>query len=138
MKHQIKKIKIKTGRDANQMLIKKLAKNFIKSGSLITTKTRAKFLISFLERLLDKAKKNPEKSQEYLFRRLGDKKIIRVIIQQIVPLIKEKTSGYLKLHLLKRRIGDGALMAKVEWSFPVVLKVSQSKKEKKKKEIVKK
>ena len=49
MKHKISKLKIKSGKDANKMLIRKLVRNFAEFGRVKTTETKAKFLKSQLE-----------------------------------------------------------------------------------------
>ena len=49
MKHKVSKLKIKSGKDANKMLIRKLVRNFAEFGRVKTTETKAKFLKSQLE-----------------------------------------------------------------------------------------
>lgn len=134
MRHRVKKIKIKYGKDSNKMILIKLVKNFIKNGHLVTTAKRAKLLKSCLERLLSKAIKNKNRSKDYLYKKIGDKKIVNMIINQLVPIIEKKNGGYLRFSLLKKREGDGAVLTRVEWSLPVVLKEKKSIKEKKEKE----
>lgn len=55
MKHKISKIKIKSGKDANKMLMRLLVRNFVASGHIKTTKTKALYLKGILDSLADSA-----------------------------------------------------------------------------------
>ncbi|PIV09468.1 hypothetical protein COS31_02165 [Candidatus Roizmanbacteria bacterium CG02_land_8_20_14_3_00_36_15] len=121
MRHRVKKIKFNYGRDANRMLLRKLSVNFLTKGKLTTTKAKIKSLKSFLEIVLNKAKEETEANKNFIWKRIGDKKIIRLLFKEIGPAIKKKTSGYLKLNNLGKRLSDGSEMVKIEWSIPVVL-----------------
>jgi len=103
------------------MLLRKLSVNFLTKGKLTTTKAKIKSLKSFLEIVLNKAKEETEANKNFIWKRIGDKKIIRLLFKEIGPAIKKKTSGYLKLNNLGKRLSDGSEMVKIEWSIPVVL-----------------
>lgn len=126
MWHRVKKIKFNDGRDANKMLLKKLAVNFLTKGKITTTKAKAKALRSFLEKILNKAKEETEANKNFLHKNLGDKKAIELIFKEIRPVVKERTSGYLKLSFLGQRLSDGSEMVQVNWAVPVV--INQEKK----------
>ncbi len=126
-------MKFKYGKDANKMLLRKLLRNFIIRGKITTTRKKAKFLKSNLERVLVYAKKNSKATQNKIKSILADKKVEQILSDQVAPAFKEKTSGFTRTTYLPKRESDSSDMAKVEWSLPVVLeKTTKQKKQLKK------
>jgi len=121
MRHRLKKIKFRGGKDANKMLVRKLAVNFFEHGKITTTRAKAKVLTSFLEKICYKIKQETEANKNYLFKKLGNGKTIKTLFKEIGPAIKAKTSGHIKKTNLGMRLSDGSEMMKLEWSIPVVL-----------------
>lgn len=137
MRHRVKKIKLGRGYDYNKATMRKLANNFIIHGKLTTTKTKAKYLKPVIEKIVEKAKEKKESNINYLRSQLNDKEVITMLFDQIGPkLNKEKNiGGYVRLINLSQRSSDGAMMAQIVWSRPVVLSssaiTSDNKEEKK-------
>lgn len=127
MKHRKKVLKFSYGRDSKRALIRKLFLNFLGHGKITTTQHRAKFLKSYSEKLVNYAKKDSQSTKNLLQKKLNDKKAVKVLVDQVAPIFKEKKSGYVRLHRLTQRESDGALMSKLEWSLPVVLAESEKK-----------
>jgi len=121
MRHGVKKIKFRNGKDANDMLMLKLVVNFLEKGKLTTTKTKAKALVSYLEKILTKTKNESEANKNVLLKKLGNRQLIDRLFKEIGPFLKEKTSGYVKMTNLGLRMSDGAELVKIEWTVPVVL-----------------
>jgi len=120
MHHRIKKVKFKGGYDANKMLIKKLAFNFLMTGQIKTTLIKAKVLKSKIERLVEKMKEENEKNKYFFLRYFGKKKILPLLFKIVGPVFKEVKGGYVRIIKIGQRDSDGAPMAKVEWTKPVV------------------
>lgn len=121
MRHSVKKIKFSQGKGANDMLMKKLAINFLEKGKLTTTKAKAKALISYLEKLLTKTKEESEANKNVLLKRFGNRPIVHRLFKEIGPVLKVKNSGFLKSTNLGQRISDGSEQVKVEWTVPIVI-----------------
>jgi len=121
MRHKVKKIKFKHGKDANKMLMKKLAVNFLEKGKLTTTKAKAKALVSYLEKLLTKAQVESEANKNVLLKRLGKRALVKRLFKEIGPILKTKKSGFLKTVNLGQRFSDGAEVTRVEWTVPVII-----------------
>lgn len=134
MRHRVKSIKFKYGRNANKMLTRKLLKNFVTNGRMTTTEKKIKLVKHQVEKLVQLAKKNTEASRLSLRSRLADKKIEDTLIRHVSPVFKDKPSGFTTLIRLSQRDSDGANIAKLQWSLPVVLE-KPVKKEKKKIEV---
>ncbi len=120
MRHQIKKTKFKKGYDAKRMLLRKLSVNFLKRDSLLTTIKKAKILKTHLEKLLSKTKIETEANKNYLLRLLGNQKLVKYLFKNVGPIIRDLTGGYVKIIKENYRDSDGSLMARVEWTRPVV------------------
>lgn len=140
MRHRIQKTKFGGGKDANDMLMRKMAYNFFTHGSLKTTQTKARVLKSHLERLVEKMKERTEANKNVLKKYLVSEKLIENLYQQVPAVMGNIKGGYVRIEKLQVRISDGAPMARIMWSRPVVIqpevkeiapkKVKEPKKEK--------
>lgn len=115
MRHRVKKIKVKSGKDANTMLVRKLVSNFLLRGKMETSLKKAKVIRPFLERLVTKAKKDTESNKNYLLKHLGQKKLISILVKEIAPRFSTRTGGYVRIVKLTRRESDGSQVANLEW-----------------------
>ena len=120
MKHGVKKIKFNWGKDANKMLMRKLAINFLSNGHLQTTLTKAKALKPYLEKLVSKMKLKSEANKNYLLRYLGEEKIINNGFKVVGPALSKINGGYVRIVKMNMRSTDGATMARIIWVYPVV------------------
>jgi large subunit ribosomal protein L17 len=107
--------KKKFGRVRNQRkaLYKALATALIERKKIKTTKTKAKALSPFTDKLITKAKKNDIASRRILSRYLGQK-AVKILINDIGPQFKERKGGYTRITKLGRRLSDGSEMAIIE------------------------
>lgn len=121
MKHRIRTVKLKYGRNANKMLTRKLLKNFIIRGKMTTTEKKIKVVKQQVEKLVHFAKKNTEATRILLRSRLADRKVEDTLIKSVAPVFKDKPSGFTTLIHLTQRDSDGAAIARLLWSLPVVL-----------------
>ncbi len=114
------------------MLTRKLLKNFIERGKMTTTAKKIKLVKQQVEKLIQLAKKDTQASRTLLKKKLADKKIENVLIKNVAPVFKDKISGFTVLIHLNQRDSDGAVIARLEWSLPVVLEkpVKKVKKQK--------
>ncbi len=122
MRHGVKKIKFKKGQDATGTTTRKLIIGFIISGKIITTLNRAKVVKSEVERLAEKAKERTESNMNYMLYKLGPHRVINTLFEDVGPTLKGKAGGYIRLAKMGARDSDGAAMASVEWTYPIVKK----------------
>lgn len=120
-------MRFRGGRDANKMLMRKLAVNFFVKGKITTTKAKAKTLKSYLEKIVTKTKKKTQANQRFMYKNFGSHQIVKLLFEKIGPAVKEKTSGYFKISFLGPRLSDGSEMVKLDWVLPVVLDSNQKK-----------
>lgn len=124
MRHQSNKIKFNSGRDANRMLMRKLAVSFLDHGYLQTTLAKAKTLKPHLEKLVTKMKIKNEANKNFLLRYLGDIKIVNDGFDRVGQALERVIGGYVRVIKQGMRNDDGAPLARVEWAYPVVKSVS--------------
>ena len=131
MRHRVKKMKFSKGKDANEMLLKKLLSNFLIQGKITTTQKKAKAVKSGIDRIVSKSKNRTQSNKNYLLSHLTQQNLIPVLFDQIAPIVKTRVGGYTRIIKLGVRDSDGAEMARVEWVDRVVLNQEKKKKEKK-------
>ena len=90
MRHRIKKIKFKQGKDANTMMLRKLTVNFIRHGKITTTLHRVKVLKSQIERLVEKMKVESEANKNQLLSAVGETKLLSRKVKDICQGFKNK------------------------------------------------
>lgn len=133
MKHRFNKAKFGFGKDANKMMLRKLAHNFLTEGKLETTKHKAKAAQSIVERIVTKAKTHTEADKKFILKHITEPSVLTVIVAEIAPALKDVKSGYTRVINVGMRSTDGADIARLEWAYPVVIgkKKEEPKKEKK-------
>lgn len=120
MKHKVKKIKFKSGYDANKMLVKKLVINFLKNGYLETTEKKAKVLKQTIEKLVSKMKVKNNVNKNYLLKYLGNVDLVKNCFDVIASSLLNVNGGYVRVIKKDLRDGDGSLLARIEWAYPVI------------------
>ncbi|QQG44711.1 MAG: hypothetical protein HYW86_02235 [Candidatus Roizmanbacteria bacterium] len=120
MRHQLRKIKIQKGYDANKMLVRKLIVNFLKVGRITTTEKKAKILKPIIEKIVEKSKARTESNKNHLLKKLANPKLVELLFLNVGKAFEERVGGYVKIEKLSERESDGALMVRLIWSSPVV------------------
>lgn len=121
MRHGSNKFKVQGGIDANKMLLRKLTFNFLRSGKITTTAKKAKVLKQYLERIVEKSKKDTESNRNFLLKLMVKPALVRSLFKHVGPVMSDRVGGYVKTQKMYQRDSDGSLMVKVEWSVPVVM-----------------
>lgn len=119
MKHSIKKIKIRGGKDANKMLVRKLAMNFLISSKIVTTEKKARVLKSFMDKIITKAKYRTEANKNVLLQYFPKNNVVEELFTQVSATFADRSGGYVRVIKLNQRANDGAMMTQVEWVEPI-------------------
>ncbi|KKP65879.1 MAG: 50S ribosomal protein L17 [Candidatus Roizmanbacteria bacterium GW2011_GWA2_35_19] len=139
MKHGFKKYKFSHGQDSDQMLIRKLLVNFLTNGKLESTITKLKALKPLVDRIVTKVKRGNTADNNKLLQQFGNLKPLVNKFEAIKESLSKVNSGFVRIVRIGARKTDGALVARLEWAYPViskdvkksVAKISEVKKEKK-------
>lgn len=129
MRHGYKKVRFGDGQDANQMLQRKLLKNFFAHGRITSTETKIKFLKGRIDAVVSLAKKNTQGSKNSLLKILGDSDLVGELVNKVPGTLGDRTSGFTKSMRLFERDSDGTMLMRLEWVAPVVLFEEKAKKE---------
>ena len=90
--------------------------NVIRRERIQTTEARAKEVRSVVERCVTLAKKGDLARRRILLARLGNKMVVRKLMEEIAPRYRNRSGGYLRiLKGAKTRKRDGARLAVIEF-----------------------
>lgn len=101
------------GRDKNQRtaLFRSLVRSLVLSEKIETTEAKAKAIKSLVDKLITQAKSPTTKRLVSQF--LTDKQISEKFINEIVPRLTSRNSGYTSTVRLGPRLGDGAMIVQM-------------------------
>lgn len=114
-------IKFGKGQDANQSMRRKLVRAFVLEGHLTGTTKKIKAVKSEIQRLMTHAKRDSNSARNYLLSRVGDQRVVDVLIKDAAPVFKDRVGGYVRNIALPQRLSDASYMSRLEWVEPVVL-----------------
>ncbi len=116
MRHQKKNLHIgKRGKDHKESLLKNLAASIIIHEKIKTTRTKAKALAPFVERLINLAKnKDKMNAIREISKLLNHEDSSRKILDELTTRYSETTSGYTRIISIGARKGDNAPMVQIE------------------------
>jgi large subunit ribosomal protein L17 len=129
MRHNVSGKKL--GRDSahRKALKQNLATSLVEHGSVETTLVKAKYVRPFVEKLVTKARKGDFNAVRAVRKGITTEDMVRKLVKEIAPQFAKRPGGYTRIRKLgKRRDGDNAPMARIEW----VIDVKPAKKEAKK------
>lgn len=112
---------------SRRAMLRALVRSFVLNQSLVTTYSKARFIIPVLERLLSAAKKNTLSDRRFILSFTGNDREVTDKLTETAKKMPPIFGGYLKYTNLPARKGDNAPIAKVE--FTKKIEVSEVKKE---------
>jgi large subunit ribosomal protein L17 len=113
MHRREKNRKLSREKDQRRALLRTLASAFLGKEKIKTTEAKAKELSVFIERKITVAKKENLPSKR-LLSSFFSPKIVKKLIQEIIPRYKDRKGGYTRIIRLGPRKSDGAKMVIIE------------------------
>jgi large subunit ribosomal protein L17 len=103
----------KLGRNKNQRtaLFKALVSSLILSESIQTTQAKAQAIKGMVDKIITQAK-NPT-SRRFVSQFLTDKRVTDKLINNLLPRLSTRNSGYTSVVKLGPRLGDGAMLVQM-------------------------
>ena len=107
----------KLGRESRirRSILAGLTKDVINNGYVVTTEARAKEVRKFVDKMITYGKKGTLVSRRKALAFLhNDKDVVSKVFNELVPKYENRNGGYTRIIKLKERIGDDALMVRLE------------------------
>lgn len=103
----------KLSRDVNQRtaLFKSLVQSLILSESIQTTEAKAKAIKGLVDKIITQAK--TPSTRRFVYQFLVKKTIQEKLVNELLPRLKDRQSGYTSVVKLGKRMGDGAMIVKM-------------------------
>ncbi len=104
-------------------MMQNLATSLLQHEQIITTRAKAKYLRPFVEKLINRAKRNlkedlpPEKklhNKRYVFRFIKNRKLVVKLFEDIAKRNQHRNGGYIRIIHLSERQSDSAQMSIIE------------------------
>jgi large subunit ribosomal protein L17 len=112
--------KLSRSRPAREALFASLSQALIKNGKIVTTRAKAKAVISSIEKMVTMAKSGTISARRQVMSNLDNKKeAAEVLFQKVAKAFTNKNSGFVRIISLPRRVGDNAQMVRMEWTEKV-------------------
>jgi len=107
----------KLGRESRirRSILAGLTKDVINHGYVVTTEARAKEARKFIDKMITYGKKGTLISRRQALAFLhNDKDVVSKVFNELAPKYENRNGGYTRIIKLKERIGDDALMVRLE------------------------
>lgn len=114
-RHGYKGRKLHRERDQREALIKGLADSLVQYESIETTLPKAKEIVSYVEKLISKAKKGDLHNRRQVISGMQTVKNANKLVDEIAPKLRGRDSGHLRIVRISLRRGDNAQLAKVSF-----------------------
>lgn len=105
----IRKLNLPT--DQRKALLRGLVTNFLKTGKIQTTVTRAKETQALAEKMITLGKKNTLASRRQALAFINEEDVVTKLFAEIAPKYADRNGGYTTIAKLGPRRGDAAEMA---------------------------
>ena len=114
MRHRVKKAILGRTKGPREALLQNLATSIILYEKVKTTKAKAKFVRTLVERAITVGRTPTLNSRRQLHKMLMVNNAVKKIVTEIGPKYKDRKGGYTRIVPLKRREGDAAEMVQIE------------------------
>lgn len=107
----------KLGRESRirRSILAGITKDVINNGYVVTTEARAKEARKFVDKMITYGKNGSLVSRRQALAFLhNDKNVVSKVFNELAPKYKDRNGGYTRIIKLKERIGDDALMVRLE------------------------
>lgn len=114
MRHGKSYKKLGVKHEHRRAMLRNMATSFFKTGSIVTTLTRAKALKPIVERLITKGKKGSLASKRQIASYLFAKESGQRVWGEIADRMQDRNGGYTRIVKHGPRFGDGAEMCQLQ------------------------
>ncbi len=127
MRHNVKGKKLDRTAEGRKALVQGMACALFDKGKIHTTLPKAKYLRSFAEKFITRAKDNTLANRRLLLSRLQNKEIVEKLLTEIGPKYKERNGGYTRIQKSYIRNGDVTQMAYISLVDDIKMVIDEPK-----------
>lgn len=128
MKKRVYGRKLSRSLTSRKALFRSLIRALVSHGSITTTLAKAKAVQSDVEKLVKKARKGGIAKRREVYAYLAnDKTTTDKLFKEVAQAFSSLESGFTRIVKLAQRRGDGAQMARLEWSREVQGRIEKNK-----------
>lgn len=114
MRHRKRTEKLGRTTSHKESMLANMIVSLIKSGKIETTEKKGKVLKKYFERVVSLALEGDNASMRQVVSWIRDKGAFKLLMQSVVPRMRDRRGGYCRLIKAGFRRGDGAPLAIVE------------------------
>jgi len=114
MRHRKQRTRLGRQKSHRVATLKSLARSMVLHEKIKTTHTKAKETQKFVEKLITTAKTDSIDARRRAFAILGSRDLVSKLFKEVIPLFKNRASGYTRIIPFNFRKGDGASMVFLE------------------------
>jgi large subunit ribosomal protein L17 len=114
MPHQIAYKRLSRTDGHRKALLRNLATSFFKHEKIETTSTKAKEISRVVERLITQAARGDLHSRRLVAEYITEPAVVKKLIEQIAPALKDRQGGYTRITKSRVRPGDAAELSIIE------------------------
>ena len=107
----------KLGRESRirRSILAGITKDVLRNGYVVTTEARAKEARKFIDKMITYGKNGSLVSRRQALAFLhNDKEVVNIVFNELATKYADRNGGYTRIIKLKERIGDDALMVRLE------------------------
>ena len=107
----------KLGRESRirRSILAGITKEVLRNGYVVTTEARAKEARKFIDKMITYGKNGSLVSRRQALAFLhNDKEVVSIVFNELATKYADRNGGYTRIITLKERIGDDALMVRLE------------------------
>jgi large subunit ribosomal protein L17 len=114
MRHRAKGRQLSRTSSHKRATLNNMATALFQHERIVTTEAKAKELRPFAERLITLARRGDLHARRQVERRLKDKAVTHRLFTEIGKRFAARPGGYTRIVKLGHRVGDGAVVARIE------------------------
>jgi len=106
MKHRVKTKRFNRDTKSRKALLRNSLRGLIEHGHIETNESRAKEVRRIADKLIATAQKGDLKARRQLHRYFGKRDVVNTLVDQVVPALGDRQSGFCSLEKISNRRGD--------------------------------
>ena len=113
MRHRVQAKQFNRDTNSRKALLANLVRSLIETGSIVTTREKAKEVKRLADKLIHKAQSDSLQTRRTLHQFFGKRDVVNTLTDQVAPAMSDRVSGFTTLSTVGKRRGDNSAMVKL-------------------------